>query len=62
MNKSVIILISIIWLLCSIYYTLAKINDLPYAQYAMAGTWVASFLLLGCIIIYIRKHKRNNRQ
>ena len=62
MNKSVIILISIIWLLCSVYYTLARINGLPYEQFAMAGTWVASLLLLVCIVVYIKKHKDNSKQ
>lgn len=62
MNKSVIILISVLWLLCSIYFTLAKVNDLPYMQYAMAGTWIASFLLLVCIIVYIKKHRDNSKR
>ena len=58
MNKSVIILLSVVWAMCALYLTLARIYDYPYVNAAKAGSWIASALLLVCIIIYIRKHKR----
>ena len=57
MSKSTIILVIAIWLLCAIYLTLARNYNLPYANFAMIGSWIASLLLLVCIVIYIRKHK-----
>ncbi len=62
MNKSVIILISVIWLLCTLYYTMAKVNEgYQYELYAMIGAWTASALLLISIIIYIRKHRNSKK-
>lgn len=63
MNKSIIIIISLCWLLCSIYYTMSKVSG-GYAHegYAMVGTWLASALLLVCIIIYVKKHKGRGKQ
>jgi len=58
MNKSAIIIISIGWLLCTMYLTLAKLYDYPYGAYAMIGSWIMSILLLICVIIFIKKHKR----
>lgn len=56
MTKSTIIIISIVWLLCTSYYTLSRAYDYPYATAAMVGAWIASALLLICIVIYARKH------
>lgn len=62
MNKSVVILISVIWLLCTLYYTMARMNEgYHYEQYAMIGAWTASALLLISIIIYIRKHRNSKK-
>lgn len=55
MNKSVIIIISIVWVMCNMF--LFMYGGSPYRSYAMVGAWAASFLLLACIIIYIKKHK-----
>ena len=57
MNKITIIIVIALWLLCAVYLTLARSYDLPYAKAAMVGSWIASALLLVCIIIFIRKHK-----
>lgn len=57
MNKSIIIIVVAVWLLCAIYMTLARSYGFPYASYAMVGSWIASALLLVCILIYIRKHR-----
>ncbi len=57
MTKSTIIIIIALWLLCTLYYSLARVYHFPHAHAAQIGTWVASGLLLVCIIIYIRKHK-----
>jgi len=61
MNKSVIIIICMVWLLCTLYFILARSYDFPYKSYAMVGSWIASALLLICIIIYVRKHKDSMR-
>ena len=58
MSKSTIIIVIAVWLLCAIYLTLARSYNFPYTNFAMIGSWVASLLLLVCIVIYIRKHKR----
>ena len=58
MNKSVIIIISALWVLSTLYYTLARAYGYPYVGAAMVGAWVASFLLLLCIILYVRKHRK----
>ncbi len=58
MNKSMIILLIAVWGVCTLYFTLARMYDYPYGAYAMAGSWIASVLLLICIIIFIREHKR----
>jgi len=60
MNKSIIIIVSVVWVLCSIYIVLAKSYSMPHGEYAMVGSWVAALLLLLCIIVYIKKHKRGN--
>ena len=57
MNKSIIIIVIAVWLLCAIYLTIARSYNFPYANAAMIGSWVASALLLVCILIYIRKHR-----
>lgn len=62
MNKSVIILISAVWLICITYMTLGKIYEYPYRPYAMIGSWCASVLLLLCIIIYVRKHRAQRKK
>jgi len=61
MNKSVIIVISIVWLMCTTYFTLGRYFDYPYKDYAMAGSWLASLLLLISIIIFIKKHRDNKK-
>jgi hypothetical protein len=61
MNKSVIITISIVWICCTMYFTLAGVYNFPYPVYAMAGSWIASALLLICIIMFIRKHKAGKK-
>jgi hypothetical protein len=58
MNKSIIIILGIVWLLCTIYHTLAKTYDYPFANAAMTGSWIASALLLVCIIIFVKKHRQ----
>lgn len=58
MNKSIIIIIGIVWLFCAAYLSLAKLYDYPYAGYAMAGSWIASLLLLASIVIFIRKNRK----
>ncbi len=55
MNKSIVIIITAVWLLCSLFMGMTDAGS-PYHVYAMAGSWSASFLLLVCIIIYIKKH------
>jgi len=62
MNKSVIITISIVWICCTMYFTIANVYNLPNPSYAMAGSWVASALLLICIVIFIRKHYAKNKK
>jgi len=57
MSKSVIIIVIAVWLLCAMYVTLGRIYSFPYLQSAMVGSWIASLLLLVCIIIFIKKHK-----
>ena len=57
MNKSVIIIVIAIWMLCTLYLTFGRIYNFPYWRYAMGGTWVASLLLLVCIVIFIKKYK-----
>ena len=57
MNKSTIIIVIAIWILCAMYVTLGRIYSFPYLQYALIGSWVASGLLLVCIVIFIKKHK-----
>ena len=57
MTKSTIIIIVAIWLLCTIYFSVATVFHYPYAHAAKVGTWVASGLLLICIVLYINKHK-----
>jgi hypothetical protein len=57
MNKITIIIVVALWIFCVVYLKLAWSYDFPYANYAMAGSWIASVLLLICIIIYIKKHK-----
>jgi hypothetical protein len=57
MNKSVIIIVSAVWILCAMYVTLGRVYSFPYLQYAMIGSWIASLLLLVCIVIFIKKHK-----
>lgn len=59
MNKSVVIILSVIWLMCAMYLTLAQMYNYPYKGLAMAGSWTASLLLLVSVILYIRKHKNN---
>ena len=58
MNKSIIIIISAVWLICTMYFTLAQFypDFYPHGDYAKVGSWLASFLLLICIIIYVKKH------
>jgi hypothetical protein len=58
MNKSVIIIISAVWLFSTAYFTLARTYSLPYVGAAMVGSWVASALLLILVVIYIRRHSR----
>ena len=58
MNKSVIIILTVLWLLCTLYFTLARTYGYPYMQAAVVGSWVSSGLLLVCILIYMRKHKQ----
>ena len=58
MNKSVIITISALWVICTLYYTLTRAYGYPYTEAAMIGSWIASALLLICLVIYARKHSR----
>ncbi len=57
MNKSVIIIIVAIWVLCAGYLGLGRVYHFPHLHAAMWGSWVASGLLLICIVMYVRKHK-----
>lgn len=58
MYKSAVIISGLLWVLCTMYLGLARLYDFPYKTYAMAGCWIASALLLVCIIIFIKKHKK----
>jgi len=58
MSKSMIIIIVVLWVLCTLYYTLARAYGYPYAQPAMAGSWIMSGVLLVCVILFIRRHSR----
>jgi uncharacterized sodium:solute symporter family permease YidK len=59
MNKSIVILISILWVICTIYIALAQFYGYPYRIFVVVGEWVCSVLLLVCVIMYIRKHGRS---
>jgi hypothetical protein len=59
MNKSVIVTIIIAWLLLAFYVTLTRLYHYPYGEFAMVGSWIMSVLLLVCVILYIRKHKKS---
>ena len=57
MYKSIVILLGVIWLICAGYLSLTRIYpNYPYGGYAMAGSWIASFLLLISIVVFIKKH------
>jgi hypothetical protein len=58
MTKSMIILLGVIWLICTLYLGFARMYDYPYKA-AMAVSWASSAALLVCIILFIRKHRRN---
>lgn len=58
MNKSVIIIISALWAVCTLYYTLTRAYGFPHTDAARIGSWVASALLLICLVIYARKHSK----
>ncbi len=57
MNKSVIVTISVVWLLCTMYLTVARIYHYPYGMVAMVGSWIMSVLLLVAVITFIKKHR-----
>jgi hypothetical protein len=57
MNKSTVIIITLLWVLCFMWIALAKSNELPYVQAAVAGCWITSALLLACVIMFIRRNK-----
>jgi len=61
MTKSAIILLSLLWLLCTMYLTVARMYDYPYQTAAMIGSWSASILLLVSIIVFIKKHRNNKK-
>ena len=68
MTKSAIIILGVLWLICTMYVYFAGVSavpaDYPYAGYARAGSWGASALLLVTIIIFIKQHqdKKKNKQ
>lgn len=57
MNKSIIIAIFAVWALSMIYMFYARMAGLSQAGYARALAWIASFLMLASIIIFVRKWK-----
>ena len=59
MSKSVIIIVIAVWLINAVYLTVARNYNLPYAHASMVLSWVASALLLVCILAYINKQKRS---
>jgi len=44
------------------YFGLANVYELPYRGAAMTGSWIASGLLLICILLYIRKHRAGKNE
>jgi hypothetical protein len=57
MTKSSIILLTVLWLICTAYLGVARLNGYPYQTAAIIGSWGASALLLIAIIVFIRKHR-----
>jgi hypothetical protein len=57
MYKSIIIILGIVWLICTAWLSLTRMYGYPYQVAATIGSWTASFLLLVSIIIYIKKHR-----
>jgi hypothetical protein len=58
MNKSVVIILAIVWLIGTAYFSLARINGYPYGMLGLGIALFASALLLASIVIYIKKHRK----
>jgi hypothetical protein len=59
MNRSVVILITALWLFCISYGLLGTMNGYPYASAAIVMSWVFTVLMIILVIRYIIKHSKN---
>jgi hypothetical protein len=58
MNKSVVIVLAIVWLIGTAYFSFARVYGYPYSMFGLGIALFASALLLASIIIYFKKHRK----
>ena len=57
MYKSGVIILGIVWMICTTYFSMTRLYGYPYGGAALAGSCLATLLLLASIIVYIKKHR-----
>lgn len=61
MNKSIVIILVALWVVCTLYFAMSGSYDLPYRTTALVGSCIMSVLVLICLILFVRQIRTAKR-